>query len=176
MTDIITDPQIELFDVLKAPHEILSSVAKPIEHVDDEIKHIFERMHKTMHDDGGIGLSANQVGLLIRILTVDLQEDGHVYSMANPEIIERSDNKITYKEGCLSFPTHYADVERFETIKVKYIDENNKPQELEASGLLSICIQHEIDHLDGILFVDHLSRLKRDMIMRKMKKMGGVKV
>ncbi len=176
MTDIITDPQFEIYEVLKAPHDILRTKSEPVEAVNDEIAHIFKRMHKTMHADGGIGLAANQVGLTIRILTVDLQDGVHVYSMANPEITWKSSETFVYQEGCLSFPSHYADVTRAKTIRVKFLDQNGDTQEIEADELLSICIQHEIDHLDGILFVDYLSRLKRDMIMRKMKKMGGVAV
>ncbi len=176
MTDVITDPELELYEVLKAPHPTLRVKSRPVDEVTDEIAHIFKRMHKTMHDDGGIGLAANQVDLTIRVLTVDLQDGVHVYSMANPEITWKSEEKFIYKEGCLSFPSHYADVERAKQIRVKFLDENNKEQEIEADELLSICIQHEIDHLDGILFIDYLSRLKRDMIMRKMKKMGGISV
>lgn len=167
---------IELYDVLKFPHDILREVAKPVSEVNDEVHHIFKRMHKTMYDDGGIGLSANQVGLLIRVITVDLQDDKHVYSMANPEIVWQSDETFLYKEGCLSFPTHYADVVRAKTIRVQYLDEHNERQEIEASDLLSICIQHEIDHLNGVLFIDHLSRLKRDIVVKKMKKMGGAHI
>lgn len=168
--------EIELFEVLKAPHDILRTKSTTVEAGTDEIKHIFKRMHATMHDDGGIGLAANQVGLTIRILVVDLQDGEHVYSMANPEITWASEEKFIYKEGCLSFPTHYADVERAKEIHVKFMDENGKTKEIKADGLLAVCVQHEIDHLDGILFIDYLSRLKRDMIMRKMKKMGGISV
>lgn len=166
----------KLYPILKFPHDVLREVAKPVAEVDDEIRKIFTRMHATMKDDGGIGLSGNQVGILKRVITVDLQDGEHVYSMANPEIIKHSEETFYYKEGCLSFPAHYADVERTKVITVRYLDENNDTQEIEADDLLSICIQHEIDHLNGVLFIDHLSRLKRDIIVKKMKKMGGAHV
>lgn len=130
-------------------------------------------MLETMYDAPGIGLSAPQVGDSRRIMVVDLARDSNPPApilMANPEIIEFSDDIRLGEEGCLSLPEHYADVERPARIRLRYLDETNAARELDAEGLLSACIQHELDHLDGVLFVDHLSSLKRNMILRKMKK------
>jgi len=164
------------------PDPVLRQKAEPIAHVDKEIAALMADMVETMYADDGIGLAANQIGLLKRVLIVDLSEsrDGsEALCMANPEIIWSSEDTYTYREGCLSVRPYvgectsdlYANVTRPKSIRVTYIDENNEKQELEASELVSQCIQHEIDHLDGILFIDHLSALKRNMIMRKIDKM-----
>ena len=130
-------------------------------------------MLETMYDAPGIGLAAPQIGELARVIVLDIdREDVKTgkLCMANPEIIEASDEDATYEEGCLSVPEHYADVVRPAKVTVRYLDRDNAKQELSCEGLLATCIQHEIDHLDGILFVDHLSALKRNMIMRRLAK------
>lgn len=163
------------------PDPVLREKAKPVAAVDQRIQTLMRDMLETMYEDG-IGLAANQVGVLERIITVDISEtrDGsEALMMANPEIVWASNDGFTYREGCLSVrpdphdstPDLFANVTRPAKIRVTYLDENNQKQEIEAEGLLSQCIQHEIDHLDGILFIDHLSALKRNMIVRKIEKL-----
>ena len=162
-----------LLPIVLAPDPRLKVKCRPIAAVDDAVRRFMDDMLETMYDAPGIGLSAPQVGDSRRIIVVDLARDPEPPApirMANPEIVAFSDDIRIGEEGCLSLPEHYAEVERPATIKVRYLDENNETQELEASGLLSACIQHELDHLDGVLLVDHISSLKRNMIMRKMKK------
>lgn len=160
-----------LFEIIQVPKPVLREKAKPIERVTDEIKKIFDKMYATMIDAEGIGLAANQVDLLHRIAVVDMQREGsETLYMANPEIIWASEERAVESEGCLSIPGYRADVERPAKIRVRYLDQKNEIQEREADGLFSACIQHEIDHLDGILYIDHISRLKRDVILRKLAK------
>ncbi|MEK9660543.1 MAG: peptide deformylase [Alphaproteobacteria bacterium] len=162
-----------LLPIVLAPDPRLKVKCRPIDVVDDEVRRFMDDMLETMYDAPGIGLSAPQVGDSRRIMVVDLARDPEAPApirMANPEIVEFSDAIRVGEEGCLSLPEHYAEVERPAKIRVRYLDENNETQELEADGLLSACIQHELDHLDGVLFVDHISSLKRNMILRKMKK------
>jgi peptide deformylase len=169
-------------EVLTVPNPILRDVAKPVEKVDARIVQLMRDMVETMYADDGIGLAANQVGVLERVIVVDLSKsrDGsEALMMANPEIIEESEETFTYSEGCLSVracPTEstadlYANVTRPKRVKVKYLDHEGMEQMVEAEDLFSSCLQHEIDHLDGVLFVDHLSSLKRSMIMRKIDKL-----
>jgi peptide deformylase len=130
-------------------------------------------MLETMYRAPGIGLAAPQVGVLQRVIVLDLAhegEDPQPLRMANPELTWVSDDDAAYNEGCLSVPDHYADVVRPAAIKVRYLDHDNKAREMTAEGLLATCIQHEIDHLDGILFIDHISALKRNVILRKLLK------
>ena len=130
-------------------------------------------MLETMYLAPGIGLAAPQVGVAERIIVVDVSksdEEGRPYMMANPELIWKSEEIIVYEEGCLSIPEHYAEVERPKRIQVKYLDSENRGRILEADGLLATCIQHEMDHLEGILFTDYLTSLKRNIIMRKLQK------
>ncbi|MCB2102500.1 MAG: peptide deformylase [Rhodobacterales bacterium] len=160
-------------EILIAPDPRLKKVAQPVERVDDEIRRLMDDMLDTMHGARGIGLAAPQVGVSKRVLVVDVareNEDPRPIRMANPEIVWESDDSICVEEGCLSLPDQYAEVERPERIRVRYIDHENEIRELEADGLLSKCIQHEMDHLDGVLFVDYLSALKRKMILRKLAK------
>jgi len=161
-----------ILPILKAPHEILKTKSSAVHNVDGEVNRILADMLETMYHSKGIGLAANQVGLTTRLLVMDIEwrsgEKGAPYKMVNPEIIWESEIESVYEEGCLSFPGHYSDVARPEAVKVKYIDENGNEQQVEMNGLLATCVQHEIDHLDGIVFVDHISRMKRDIIMRKM--------
>lgn len=174
-----------LLPIYVAPHPVLKKPAEPVAAVTDEIRTLIKDMFETMYATRGIGLAAPQVGHSLRVLVMDVEqsggesgEDGEVPPLApgkpiaviNPEIVWSSDEQNVYEEGCLSIPGQYAEVERPEKVRVKYLDENGQPQEMEADGLLATCVQHEIDHLDGVLFVDHLSSLKRDMLMRKLKK------
>jgi peptide deformylase len=156
------------------PAAVLRKVAKPITGVDKRVAKFMEDMAETMYKGHGIGLAANQVGALERIITVDVSEerDGtKAILMGNPEISwSDPEETFTYNEGCLSIPGHYANVTRPRRVRLTYLDKHGKKQELEAEDLLSQCIQHEIDHLDGVLFIDHISKLKRDMILKKMEK------
>jgi peptide deformylase len=156
------------------PAEVLRKVAQPVVSIDKRIAQFMEDMAETMYKGNGIGLAANQVASLERVITVDVSDerDGkNVYLMANPEIIwSDPEETFTYSEGCLSIPGHYAKVTRPRRIRVTYLDQQGKKRELEAEDLMSQCIQHEIDHLNGVMFIDHISKLKRDMILRKMEK------
>ncbi len=156
------------------PDPVLRQMAQPVAAVDKRVAKFMEDMAESMYKGHGIGLAANQVGSLERIITVDVaqERDGSkVFMMANPEIIWHDpEATFTYKEGCLSIPDQYADVTRPKRIRVTYLDQHGKKQELEAEDLFSQCIQHEIDHLNGVLFIDHISKLKRDMIIKKVEK------
>ena len=156
------------------PAEVLRKVARPVASVDKRVARLMEDMAETMYKGHGIGLAANQVGSLERIITLDVSEERDGSSailMANPEITWSDPvETFTYNEGCLSIPGHYAKVTRPRRIRMTYLDKRGKKQELEAEDLMSQCIQHEIDHLNGILFIDHISKLKRDMILKKMEK------
>jgi peptide deformylase len=153
------------------PAEVLRKVAQPVKAVDKRIVKLMHDMAETMYH-GGIGLAANQVGSLERVITIDVSEErNELILMANPVVTWHDPvETFTYSEGCLSIPGHYAKVTRPRRIRVTYLDQNGKKHELEAEDLMSQCIQHEIDHLNGILFIDHISKLKRDMILRKMEK------
>ncbi|MGB0720676.1 MAG: peptide deformylase [Bdellovibrionales bacterium] len=165
-----------LYEIITVPDPVLKQEAQPVASLSIDIQTQMDRMLATMYDAPGIGLAANQVGLLNRVLVMDLarKDDGEEPApicMANPEIIWESEEISVMEEGCLSIPKQYAEVERPAQVRVKYLDRNGKTAELEASGLLSHCVQHEIDHLNGVLFVDYLSSLKRNMILRKVEKM-----
>jgi peptide deformylase len=141
--------------------------------VDQKIRRLLDDMLDTMYDANGIGLAAPQVGVLQRVIVLDITRLDDVavpLRLVNPEIIWRSDDRELKEEGCLSLPEYYGEVERADAIKIKYLDRDNVQQEMHADGMLATCIQHEMDHLDGILFVDHLSSLKRNMILRKLNK------
>jgi peptide deformylase len=162
-----------LLPILVAPDPRLKKIAKPVAAVDATVRKLMDDMLETMYRAPGIGLAAPQVGVLQRVIVLDLAhegEDPQPLRMANPELIWVSDDDAAYNEGCLSVPDHYADVVRPAGIKVRYLDQDNQSRELEAEGLLATCIQHEIDHLDGILFIDHISALKRNVILRKLLK------
>lgn len=164
-----------LLPVITAPDPILTRKAKPVPTVTDRIRRLLDDMLETMYQAPGIGLAANQVGVLERVIVCDVagREEGEApqpYRMVNPELVWVSEEDSTYNEGCLSVPEHYADVIRPASIRVRYWDEKGKSREMKADGLLATCIQHEIDHLDGILFIDHLSALKRNVILRKLLK------
>lgn len=163
--------------ILIAPDPLLKRKAQPVERVDERVRKLMEDMLETMYAAPGIGLAAPQVGVLDRIIVVDVADKGEPPAplrLANPEILWRSEELAQSNEGCLSLPEHYADVVRPRAVRVRYLDETGESREIEADGLLATCLQHEIDHLDGVLFVDHLSMLKRNMIMRKLQKQKKV--
>ena len=160
-------------DVIIAPDPRLKKVCSPVDTVGDQTATLMNDMLETMYAAPGIGLAAPQVGVHKRIIVVDAargETPPQPYKLVNPEIIWSSDETKEHEEGCLSLPTYYEQVIRPDRIKVRYVDEKNMEQELEADGLLSVVIQHEMDHLEGILFVDHISSLKRNMILRKLRK------
>ena len=164
---------LETLPVLIAPHPMLKARARPVGAQDAEkLRELLPRMYATMYLAPGIGLAAPQVGVGLRVTVVDLMADQKraPITLINPEIVALSDEVATREEGCLSLPGQYADVTRPARVKVRYVDPEGARQEIEADGLLAACLQHEIDHLDGILFVDHLSNLKRNMIMRRLAK------
>ncbi len=162
-----------LLPIITAPDPRLKKVCKPVEAVDDEIRQLMDDMLETMYNAPGIGLAAPQVGVLKRVIVVDVSGDEEPKAplfIANPELVWVSDDDAKYEEGCLSLPEYYGDVVRPAAIKLRYLDHENEIRELSADGLLATCIQHEMDHLEGILFVDHLTALKRNMILRKLLK------
>jgi peptide deformylase len=162
-----------LLPILVAPDPILETVSTPVETVTDEVRQQLDDMLETMYAAPGIGLAAIQVGIPKRMLVIDVSregEDKQPLYIINPEITWVSDDDQLYEEGCLSLPEQYAEVERPAEVKVSYLDRNGERQELHADGLLAVCLQHEMDHLEGILFVDHISALKRNMILRKLLK------
>ena len=162
-----------LLPILIAPDPRLKLKARSVEKVDTRLRRLMDDMAETMYAAPGIGLAAPQVGVPERVLVVDIQKDEgpQLLRMANPEILWRSEELAAYNEGCLSLPEHYADVERPAAVKVRYIDHENEIREIDAKGLLATCIQHEMDHLEGMLFVDHISALKRQIILRKLTKL-----
>lgn len=157
-----------------APDPLLKQASTPVKEVNNEVRALLNDMLDTMYHSGGIGLAAVQVGVLKRLIVVDVnwrdedETSRKPLKLINAEIVSDSGDEHEYKEGCLSFPDQYSEVIRPSSIKIKYLDEQGKPQQLEADGLLATCIQHEIDHTNGITFVDHISRLKRDMILNKL--------
>jgi peptide deformylase len=160
-------------EIIIAPDPRLKLKCAPVSRVDAGVRRLMDDMLETMYAAPGIGLAAPQVGVLQRVIVVDAAQKGQPpqpYRMANPEIVWASPEEVVYNEGCLSLPEHYADVVRPRAVRVRYLDHENEVRELEAEGLLATCVQHEMDHLDGILFVDHISSLKRDMILRKLVK------
>lgn len=157
------------------PDPVLRKVSTPIERVDANLQKLADDMLETMYQAPGIGLAAIQVGEPLRLLVIDVagkDEPKAPQVFINPEILWKSDEPNVYEEGCLSIPDYYAEVERPKRIRVSYLDRDGKKQECEADGLLATCLQHEIDHLDGVLFIDHISKLKRDMVIRKFKKIA----
>jgi peptide deformylase len=151
---------------------VLKSRAAPVETIDDALRRLVADMFETMYVAPGIGLAAPQVGVLKRVVVIDVAEGEERRPMAlvNPEIVWRSEELVTAEEGCLSLPKQFADVTRPQAIQVRFLTEQGEPRELAADGLLARCVQHEVDHLDGILFTDHLSALRRSMILRRLTK------
>ena len=167
--------------ILETPDPILRQISKPVETFDAKLRTLVADMFETMYDAPGIGLAAVQVGEPIRLLVIDLQEPENPDDpesptikqprvFINPEILWHSDAEVPYTEGCLSVPEQYAEVMRPDRIRARWQDENGKGYEEEIDGLLAVCLQHEMDHLNGVLFIDHLSRLKRDMVLKKLAK------
>ena len=158
--------------ILIEPDPLLRKKCEPLEKVDDDLRKLMNEMLATMYDAPGIGLAAIQVGVLKRVVVIDLSKDEkkNPLFLINPEIIHKSKNTSIYEEGCLSLPGQFAEIERPAECVLQYIDYNGKKKELKAKGLLATCIQHEVDHLDGILFIDYLSKLKKDMIIKKLVK------
>jgi peptide deformylase len=160
-------------DIIIAPDPRLKVKCRPVAKVDAKVARLMDDMLETMYVAPGIGLAAPQVGVVQRVIVLDVAREDEKpapLKMANPELLWVSEEDITYNEGCLSLPEHYADVVRPKAIRVRYLDHENEIRELEADGLLATCIQHEMDHLDGILFVDHITALKRNIILRKLLK------
>jgi peptide deformylase len=164
--------------IFETPDAVLRQISKPVETFDDELKTLVADMFETMYEAPGIGLAAVQVGVPIRLLVIDLQEpeeeDGEPVRdprvFINPEILWHSDSEIPYTEGCLSVPEQYAEVMRPDRIRATWRDEKGATYEEDIDGLLAVCLQHEMDHLNGVLFIDHLSKLKRDMVLKKLAK------
>lgn len=155
------------------PSSVLKQKSVKVDVVDDELRQFLDDMLETMYDSKGCGLAAPQVGVLKRVVVIDIAHEGEepnpIY-MVNPEIVWKSEEKEVGEEGCLSIPGQRAQVERYKAVKVKYVDYDGKNQELEADDFLAIAVQHELDHLDGILYIDHISRLKRQMLLKKLEK------
>ena len=163
--------RMALLTILEFPDQRLRKIAKPVETFDDSIKTLVKDMTETMYDANGVGLAATQVDVHQRVIVIDTSDErDQAQVFINPEITVLDDAVYTYQEGCLSVPGNYAKVERAEAITVKALDENGDAFELEAEGLLAICIQHELDHLKGTLFIDYLSPLKRQRIRKKLEK------
>ena len=159
--------------ILTAPDPRLKQKSRKVDKVDGEIRRLMDDMLETMYAAPGIGLAAIQVAVPKRIVTLDLakkDEPPQPQVFINPEVLWTSEEKKAYEEGCLSIPEYYGDVERPAQVKVKYLDLEGQSQEIEADGLLATCLQHEIDHLNGVLFIDHLSKLKRDRVLKKFSK------
>ncbi len=155
------------------PDPRLKLVSEPVGPITDEIRTLVADMFETMYDAPGVGLAAIQVGVAKRVVTIDTSKEEGVREprvFIDPEIVWASEEKRVYDEGCLSIPEYYSEVERPDRVRVKFRDLEGQEREIEADGLLATCIQHEIDHLDGVLFIDHLSKLKRDRVMKKFTK------
>ena len=159
--------------ILTEPNEILREKSLRVEQVDDEIRNLMDDMLETMYAAPGIGLAAIQVGVAKRIIVLDIapkDEPKKPMFFVNPKIISKSDNNSTYEEGCLSVPGQFAEIDRPDKCHISYIDYNGQQKEIKAEGMIATCIQHEIDHLEGILFIDYLSKLKKTMIVKKLSK------
>ena len=159
--------------IITLPDPKLRLVSQKIERVDDPLRKLIDDLIETMHDAPGIGLAAIQIAEPIRLLVVDIakkEEPPQPQAFVNPEIVWSSEERSTYEEGCLSIPEYYAEVERPASIRARFLDRDGKPAEVLAEGLLATVLQHEIDHLDGILFIDHISKLKRDRVIKKFQK------
>jgi len=162
-----------ILPIITAPDPLLRQVSQPVDSIDDDTRRLMDDMLDTMYAAPGVGLSAIQVGVPKRIVVIDVAKDPEPptpLKLVNPEITWQSETAMPHQEGCLSFPDQYEDVERPTDARVRFLDENGEIRTIEAGGLLAIALQHEIDHLDGVLLVDHLSKMKRNIIMRRMKK------
>ena len=162
-----------LRQILTEPNKILREKSLSVKKVDADLQKLMDDMLETMYAAPGIGLAAIQIGIPKRVIVLDItKKDGSKNPMffINPEIIEKSENNSTYEEGCLSVPNQFAEIDRPDKCHIKYLDYHGQPKEIKAEGMLATCIQHEIDHLEGILFIDYLSRLKKSMIIKKLSK------
>ncbi|MBK6490512.1 MAG: peptide deformylase [Sphingomonadales bacterium] len=167
-----------ILPIIEAPDPRLKTVSTPVETFDEALQVLIDDMFETMYDAPGIGLAAIQVGVPKRLLVMDLQEKNEETGATireprvfiNPEILQTSEEMSVYNEGCLSVPDQYADVERPKTVRARWLDRDGKRHEQELDEMLATCLQHEMDHLEGILFIDHLSKLKRDMVLKKLQK------
>ncbi|WP_219893309.1 peptide deformylase [Aquisediminimonas profunda] len=167
-----------ILPIIEAPDPRLKTVSTPVEAFDEALQTLIDDMFETMYDAPGIGLAAIQVGVPKRLLVMDLQEKNEETGATireprvfiNPEILQTSEEMSVYNEGCLSVPDQYADVERPKTVRARWLDRDGKRHEQELDEMLATCLQHEMDHLEGILFIDHLSKLKRDMVLKKLQK------
>ncbi|MCM2344011.1 MAG: peptide deformylase [Alphaproteobacteria bacterium] len=166
---------MDKYNIINIPHPTLKATAQPVAMVTDDVRQQMDRMLQTMYDASGIGLAANQVNLLNRVFVMDMAPreggDPRPIFVVNPEIIWRSEEFSVMEEGCLSIPGQYAEVERPASVRLIYLDYHGQPAELLAEGAMAHCVQHELDHLNGVLFIDHISKLKRDMIVRKIEKL-----
>ncbi len=162
----------KLIPIVKIPDPILRQIAQPVDEITDGVRQLLDDMAATMYDAPGIGLAAPQINVSQRLVVIDCGKDyaPELYKMVNPEIIALSEEQAILEEGCLSIPDQTAEVTRPAEVSIRYLDETGASQTLTADGLLAACIQHEIDHLNGVLFIDHISRLKRDMITRRVMK------
>ena len=162
-----------LKQILTEPNKILREKSSSVDKVDEDVQKLIDDMLETMYAAPGIGLAAIQIGIPKRVIVLDIaQKDGQKNPICfiNPEIIEKSKNNSTYEEGCLSVPGQFAEIDRPDKCYVKYLDYHGQPKEIKAEGMLATCIQHEMDHLEGILFIDYLSKLKKSMIIKKLSK------
>ncbi len=170
----IDQENMAILPIVTVPDPLLKTISTPVAQVDDELRAFMDDMLETMYDAPGIGLAAVQVGRPIRVLVMDLSledEDPAPRYFINPEITWTSEDTAVYNEGCLSVPEQYADIERPAECKVRFLDYDGEEQHIHADGLFATCIQHEMDHLNGIVFIDYLSSLKRNMVVRKVKKL-----
>lgn len=173
---------MSLLSILEWPHPILETAAKPVEKFDESLRLFVANMYETMEQSKGIGLAANQVGVLQRVIVIEIPFEGERYkdsgpsekwwhnkkfALINPHILHKS-GKMRYQEGCLSFPDIYENVDRASDVRLEYFDVEGKRHEIEADGLFAVCIQHEMDHIDGIVFVDRMSRLKSQRVKKKL--------
>ena len=157
------------------PDPVLREISKPVETIDASVKRLATDMLETMYKAPGIGLAAIQVGVPLRMVVIDLAKEEEPKApqiFINPEVIHSAEERSVYEEGCLSIPEYYAEVERPAAVRVKFTDDGGKLREVEAEGLMATCLQHEIDHLNGVLFIDYISKLKRDMVVRRFKKLA----
>ena len=161
-------------EILTVPNPLLKQVSEPVAGVDDELRALMDDMLETMYDAPGIGLAAIQIGAPKRVIVMDLAREGEEKQpryFVDPEIVWRSEETSGYEEGCLSVPEYYDEVQRPSKVKIRYLNYRGEAIEEDAEGLYAVCIQHEMDHLDGVLFIDHLSRLKREQAVKKVKKL-----
>jgi peptide deformylase len=166
-----------LREILVVPHPVLKQVSEPVAKVDDDLRALMDDMLETMYDAPGIGLAAIQIGVPKRVIVMDIarpEEPKQPRYFINPEILWASEETLPYEEGCLSVPEIYDEVERPARVKLRYLNYQGEQIEEDAEGLFAVCIQHEMDHLDGVLFIDHLSRLKREQAVKKVKKLVKV--